>query len=589
MGPGFAYAWLWAMLILSVAVYALDSFTAVNLLIFDKWSSNIEPGIPLKVSKWIFSGCIILSFLNLGYEAVRAVRVMKRRNVAECYLDSLAVRWESARVGRGQGYRRFLVFAELTKGKKGGQYVALFTYFSLQSWIRVLICSGPRQVINAFTFKSLYESRLAVNESSVEGSLSTFFEKIGALAKEDYQQSLVLGSMAFTLIVWIFSLLFLLAAVLCYITFLWHWIPRADGGLTGYCERKINEALKRIVTEKVNVALAKGEQKQIKAGIKAARKNGLDAPDFQRQATLPTLPNIAPGPPPSAVMARPDEKGDSLPEMPMLGRTNTGLTLPAYTSRPTSPGGIEMGSLNGSVRKPPPSRTGTMASAASARAYDADTSLLSSAAEMGTGRPPSPVPSLPVIAAAAAADYGRGPGTPASQRSSGNGPAVMGHRSNMSNGSSSRGGYGYGYGADGGPMDPSRVASPAPSANIMYQPRPPQPQPQPYYNAYGGVAAAASDGRASPAGSYRGMMPPLQPGRSATGPIPNRGPYGPPAPQRNMTAPMPPRGPDIYDRPSTSQSMRGGTPQPYPGQGQGQGQGQSYGYDVERNAGQRYW
>lgn len=131
-GPGFAYGYLWFQLFLSIAVYGVDSFTAVNLLVFNRWSSQIEPGIPFDVSKWIFAICIILSFLNLAYEGIRAIRVMRRGNVAECFLDSLAVRWESIRVGSGQGWRRFLVFAELTKSKKGAEYIALFTYFSFQ-------------------------------------------------------------------------------------------------------------------------------------------------------------------------------------------------------------------------------------------------------------------------------------------------------------------------------------------------------------------------------------------------------------------------------------------------------------------------
>lgn len=131
-GPGFAYTYLWFMLIISIAVYAVDSFTAVNLLAFNKWSSKIDPAIPFDVSKWIFSVCILLSFVNLAFEGVRAFRVMRRGNVAECFLDSLAVRWESIRFGSGQGWRRFLVFAELTKSKKGSEYVALFTYFSFK-------------------------------------------------------------------------------------------------------------------------------------------------------------------------------------------------------------------------------------------------------------------------------------------------------------------------------------------------------------------------------------------------------------------------------------------------------------------------
>ena len=32
----------------------------------------------------------------------------------------------------GRGWRRFLLFAELTKGRKGAEYVALFAYFSFE-------------------------------------------------------------------------------------------------------------------------------------------------------------------------------------------------------------------------------------------------------------------------------------------------------------------------------------------------------------------------------------------------------------------------------------------------------------------------
>jgi hypothetical protein len=118
--------------VVSVAVYGVDTFTAVQLLVFNQWTS-IEPKIPLLYTKWIFSSCIILSWLNLGYEYFRAIRVMRREAVAESYLDSLAVRLECIRMGsKGRGWRRFLVFAELTKSKKGAEYVALFTYFSFQ-------------------------------------------------------------------------------------------------------------------------------------------------------------------------------------------------------------------------------------------------------------------------------------------------------------------------------------------------------------------------------------------------------------------------------------------------------------------------
>lgn len=67
------------------------------------------------------------------YRWIRAVRVIRGGVIAVNYLDPLVVVLQSVRTGRnGRGWRRFLVFAELTKGRKGAEYVALFTYFSFE-------------------------------------------------------------------------------------------------------------------------------------------------------------------------------------------------------------------------------------------------------------------------------------------------------------------------------------------------------------------------------------------------------------------------------------------------------------------------
>lgn len=138
------YGYLWGSLVVSVAVYGVDTFTAVQLLAFNNWTSEIRPAISIEISRWIFSICIILSWVNLGYEYWRAVRVMKRGAVAESYLDSLAVRVQCIRMGsNGRGWKRFLVFTELTKSKKGAEYVALFTYFSFQGESSALSFSTP--------------------------------------------------------------------------------------------------------------------------------------------------------------------------------------------------------------------------------------------------------------------------------------------------------------------------------------------------------------------------------------------------------------------------------------------------------------
>ena len=57
---------------------------------------------------------------------------MKTGLITASYLDPLAVRIESVRLGKNRGWRKFLVFTALTKGRKGSEYVALFTYFSFE-------------------------------------------------------------------------------------------------------------------------------------------------------------------------------------------------------------------------------------------------------------------------------------------------------------------------------------------------------------------------------------------------------------------------------------------------------------------------
>ena len=397
----------------------------------------------------------------------------------------------------------------------------------------------------------------------------------------------MLGSMAFTFIVFVFSLLFLIVAVLCYVTFLCHWIPRSDGGLSGYCERKVTEALKKIVTQKVNKALAKGQAKQYQAELKAAQKNG-DIRPLERMATLPTLPNLGPGPPPDPPSKSKIAGEDSLPQMPILGRSETTTTLPVYTSRPASPGGIEMDYM--SQRRPIPSRTGTMASSATNRSYSSKAPLLGSASDMGHGRSASPAPALPDI------DFEMlpppGPGTPASQRTFGS-QSKIGHIPTYSNSS----------------LRMDMTASPAPiqthanqSVDSFIQPMDgddhfsglrPAPKRYDTYNAdsRGGPTPSSLNQRPTPGpgpynaynpaaisnsyGNQESTMQSHPPMRSATGPVPPRGPYQ--APQRNLTAPMPPRGADgdYFNRSPAPQGMRGPPPQGYDRSGTPQAYGRS--------------
>lgn len=357
------------MLIVSISVYAVDTFTAINLLVFDKWAGQIKPEIPLNISRWIFAGCIILSFVLLVYRWMRAVRVMRQGGVAKSYLDPLAVRIQSIRWGKGKGYKRFLVFAELTKSRKGADYVALFAYFSFEAWLRIVFAEGPRQVVNAITLYSVLRLKLVPEgehaPSDGHSAVVQFFVNVGILADSNHLQAVILFGMLWTLVIWVISALSLILSVILYLVFLWHHIPTNDGGLTGYCRNKINRRMERVVRTKVDKALKKENAIRAREEARAAR----EGMDIKKQ---PTLPNLG--------------EGGSLPP---LSRQTTMTTLPEYTSRPATSRDSDdtlptLPTLPDIAPRPAmPSRTVTHGSAASWSSYKSDAPLMGNAGDMG--------------------------------------------------------------------------------------------------------------------------------------------------------------------------------------------------------------
>lgn len=386
--------------------------------------------------------------------------------------------------------------------------------------------------------------------------------------------------MCFTFVIWAFSALFLLLAVCFYVFFLFHWIPRADGGLSGYCERKVNKKLLKIVTSKVNKALAKGQANMMRSDFGSGKMRG-EKPDLNRAGTLPTLPNVKP------------IGDDGLPEMPTVGRDEKTAQLPMYTSRPGSPGSIELSALD---VKRPLYRTETGGSVSS---YSSRAPLTSAAADMGY-RSNSPAPSIPDM------DSGMmppmRPGTSNSQRSFNSPRPGLNHLNASSAGSSLR----MNMTATPAPMEGSHLPPfPGPTrlpTNRSMDPSGPPPPvgrsntgPLPPPSSARQYQAYNPSGRSSPAPSYdmygsgggahlppsRGGPPP--PVRSMTGPVgsmPSRsGGPRPYQPQRNMTAPGPARdgSTDYHGR---SLSGRAGAPPPRRPQ-QFDHYGTPYGYDPE--------
>lgn len=212
--------------------------------------------------------------------------------------------------------------------------------------------------------------------------IAQFFVNIKILANHNTQQAAVLFGMLFTLVIWVIAALSLAMAALFYIFFLWHHIPTADNGLSGYCRRKVDRRLQKIVGVKVNKALAKGMDIKIKDELKTVKAHGIPG-QVVRQPTLPILDTNG------------DEKSLEIP----LSRQTTQSTLPLYTPRQPSQNSNHPNSAKGGEpiipdifplpsRPMPPSRSTTQSSAHSDASYASNAPLMGQAAEMGYGAPP---------------------------------------------------------------------------------------------------------------------------------------------------------------------------------------------------------
>ena len=196
--------------------------------------------------------------------------------------------------------------------------------------------------------------------------VAQFFVNVQLLANKDKEQAAILFGMLFTLIIWIFSALSLVLAVLFYVLYLWHHIR--DGSLSRYCRRKIDTRLHKIVMKKVNKALAKESKTRAKHGAKAPKAGDFQA-DVKLQPTLPVLDNTSTQDITTLSRQTTNTDASSFYPRSLTDAVGPEPTVPNVFLDPQRPG--------------LPSRSVTQSSFRSDGSYESNAPLLSSAGEMG--------------------------------------------------------------------------------------------------------------------------------------------------------------------------------------------------------------
>jgi hypothetical protein len=278
------YFWLYILVIKSFAVYVSDIFTAVTMLSSDTWSNQIYASCPkehqnscvfidFNTAKYLFVSCIGFSFLLLAYEARKTKKIISSRDISYAFTNVMANNYYSLR-----SYDHFCFFCNISDSTKTLDNFAFFVFFTFKEWKRLLLADGPRQAINALTIYSFYLSK---EKEGKWYNLSKY--------SSNYVSTLLLTSTLFTLLIFIGSLLILIAAAFCYIPLLCY----IRGNLKEFCCHKVDKRISELVRRKVKQRRdeqAEMDRKEAAGDFSHTKvKGGKSGPRLPQ----PTLPNVS--------------------------------------------------------------------------------------------------------------------------------------------------------------------------------------------------------------------------------------------------------------------------------------------------------
>ncbi|CCD23151.1 Kch1p NDAI_0B01170 [Naumovozyma dairenensis CBS 421] len=201
---------MWLMNLLQLALFISDIYTCIKLLAFNSWSNNlIKPYVSFKVSKWIFSGCILGSIALLLWEIICGIGIYRTRNISLTFVNNF-----SRNVYSMTEYPKFCIYDKISS-KGAFQKIAFFTFFELKDCMRLLLTDTPRQVINGLT---LWSALVTVHANADLGDLESFsglINKLQRIAETNHQEAVILSFMLFSFIVWAFFMARLIVAMFC--------------------------------------------------------------------------------------------------------------------------------------------------------------------------------------------------------------------------------------------------------------------------------------------------------------------------------------------------------------------------------------
>ncbi|ORX35903.1 hypothetical protein BD324DRAFT_581368 [Kockovaella imperatae] len=279
------YVWKYILILKNIAVYGLDIFTATTMIVSDHWTNAIQSkcsetdsdcavDVQFSIAKWIFVGCIMFSFLLLGYETYKAQKVIRSRDISYAFTNLMANDYYSIK-----SYDIFCLFCHIDSSAKKTDAFAFFIYFTFKDWKRLLLADGPRQSINGLI---LFSFALASHFQT--SNLSEYYDGSPITA-------MLLLAMIATVLIFLGSLILLIVAAILYVPFLCY----IQGNLKEYVCHKVDKRISELIKRKQRDRIRKVAAIEKKMAHGMYKGGGKDDELAAAAAAFPqpTLPNVS--------------------------------------------------------------------------------------------------------------------------------------------------------------------------------------------------------------------------------------------------------------------------------------------------------
>lgn len=227
------YIWQWFQLLLMIAILAVDTYTCVNILVFNRWSNGEYQVYEYKVAKWIFTGCILFRYALMLYHLAWGIHIYRTRNIALAYLNNVA-----KLMYRLKHYDYHCLFHEIEQ-EGFFDWACFLVYEEIDNALEVLVADTPRQVINILTLR--YYATGGDTNNDILGN-------IRSIANTNVRLSVILSLQLASVALFAFFFFKFLLGMILYIPIRVKVSHKGYKLLKLYCYHVVNEKVRLLVT-----------------------------------------------------------------------------------------------------------------------------------------------------------------------------------------------------------------------------------------------------------------------------------------------------------------------------------------------------